>query len=124
MNLKNLEYLTQHVKEAGFPEAVIQKLKERLKDAPADFSIEYQPDFGDDSVIAILHFKNWKETDLYYFHRYHLILSRKNTSDCLQQVFYCGKYGPVIELVKGYNLLCGRAVYREKLLSHLKEEYN
>ncbi|MEO6963405.1 MAG: hypothetical protein ABIY90_15650 [Puia sp.] len=124
MNQKNFEYLKQYVTEAGFPDSVAQQLKARLKDTPPDFSIEYQPDFGDDSVFAILQFKHWKETDLYYFHRYHLIISRENTRDCLQQIFYYGKNGPVIELLKGYNLLYGRAVYCEKLLSHVKVEYN
>jgi hypothetical protein len=124
MNLKNLEYLTDYVSEAGFPKPVLLELKEKIKGAPSDFTIEHQPDFGSDAVTAILFFKNWKQTDLYYFSHYRLILTRENGKDCLQQIFYCGKKGPVIELQKGYNLLCGRPVYREKLLSHLQEEYN
>jgi len=124
MNLKNLEYLTGYVSEAGFPEPVLLELKEKIKGAPSDFTIEHQPDFGSDAVTAILYFKNWKQTDLYYFSHYRLILTKDDGKDCLQQIFYSGKKGPVLELLKGYNLLCGRPVYREKLLSHLQEEYN
>ena len=113
MNEKNLEYLNTQLKFTGFGENNADKLKEKMQQGKAEFMLHHEADFGKDSTVATLHFKKSDESDLYFYNRYSLMLKSLQHPDPIKQTFYVSNREDNISLKEAYNLMSGRAVYKE-----------
>lgn len=124
MNEKNHDYLIRQLKYAGFGEDLNQQLKQRIEMQLPEFTLTYQKDYGSDQTVATLHFRKSDESDLVFFNRYNLMLKNEQYPDTIKQTFYQGNNEANITLKEAYNLMSGRAVYKEGLTNKEKQEYN
>jgi len=122
MNQKNFDYLKDQVKFTGFGEGLENELKENLQKQTLEFQITYKAKFGNDDVVAALHFKKSDQTDMYFFNRYQLNLKPEHSSETMNQTFYINK-GNNVTLKEAFNLMNGRAVNKD-LTNKEGEVYN
>ena len=85
--------------------------------------------FGKQVLEIKVFVRKWKEADqakvnLYYIQKFQASLSRENRVDPIEQDFYFGNTTPSVTIQQAYNLLSGRAVYRENLSNKDKVTYN
>jgi len=123
MNEQNFDYLKNQVKYSGFGESLEEDLKNNIQQAPQEFKLYHQTKFGEDQVQANLHFKKSAMTDMYFFNKYELSLTKEGqTEPSTNQTFYIGKDNN-ITLKEGYNLLDGRSVNKD-LVNRDQQKYN
>jgi hypothetical protein len=115
MNEKNLDFLSKQLKYTGFGEELNDKLKEALQNGQSTFTLTHQKDYGNDQTVATLHFRKPEESDLYFFNRYTLLLKNEQHKEPIQQTFYISPKGDNVTFKEGYNLMSGRAVYKDML---------
>jgi hypothetical protein len=129
MHFTNFSYLTKRLQEAGFGQDLNEVLQNTLLDQPSSFELPYRVCFGKQVLEVKVYVRKWKEADeakvnLYYIQKFHASLSRENRVDPIEQDFYFGNATPSVTIQQAYNLLCGRAVYRENLSNKDKVTYN
>jgi hypothetical protein len=129
MHFSNFSYLTKRLQEAGFGQDLNEALQNTLLDQPSSFELPYRVCFGKQVLEVKVYVRRWKEADeakvnLYYIQKFHASLSRENRVDPIEQDFYFGNTTPSMTIQQAYNLLCGRAVYRENLSNKDKVTYN
>lgn len=112
MNQKNFEYLRDQVKFTGFGEGLENELKEKLQKQTPEFQITHNAKFGNEDLVAQLHFKKSDQTDMYFFNRYQVSLQPEQSKEKLEQTFYINKEGSVT-LKEAYNLMNGRSVNKD-----------
>jgi len=115
MNEKNYDYLSNQLKYTGFGEDLHQQLKEKLQKQEPEFTLSFQKDYGKDETAATLHFRKSDESDIYFFNRYNLMLKNDQHSDAIKQTFYIGNKEDNVTLKEAYNLMSGRAIFKEKV---------
>jgi hypothetical protein len=113
MNQKNLEYLGDQVKFTGFGESLENELKEKMQKQAPEFQITHNAKFGNDVLVASLHFKKSDQTDMYFFNRYDVSLIPENSKEKMEQIFFVNK-GNTITLKEAYNLMNGRSVNKDQ----------
>ena len=129
MHFSNFSYLTKRLQEAGFGQDLNEALQNMLLDQPSSFELPHKVCFGKQVLEVKVYVKKWKEADeakvnLYYIQKFHASLSREYRVDPIEQDFYFGNTTPSVTIQQAYNLLCGRAVYRENLSNKDKVTYN
>jgi hypothetical protein len=129
MHFSNFSYLTKRLQDAGFGQDLNEALQNTLLDQPSSFELPYRVCFGKQVLEVKVYVRKWKEADeakvnLYYIQKFHASLSRENRVDPIEQDFYFGNTTPSVTIQQAYNLLCGRAVYRENLSNKDKVTYN
>jgi hypothetical protein len=129
MHFSNFSYLTKRLQEAGFGQDLNEALQNTLLDQPSSFELPYRVCFGKQVLEVKVYVRKWKEADeakvnLYYIQKFHASLSREYRVDPIEQDFYFGNTTPSVTIQQAYNLLCGRAVYRENLSNKDKVTYN
>jgi hypothetical protein len=112
MNQKNYEYLRDQVKFTGFGDALENDLKNKLEQQQPEFVLAHQGRFGNDTVLATLHFKQSDKSDMYFFNRYEVNFKPEHAAEILELSFYINK-GHNITLKEAYNLMNGRAVNKD-----------
>jgi len=112
MNQKNFEYLRDQVKYTGFGEGLENDLKQKMEDGKPEFKLQYQTQYGNDSVTATLNFSQSKQSDMYFFNSYQVSLQKEKSPETMDQTFYINKAGN-ITLKEAYNLMEGRAVNKD-----------
>src|SRR5665647_1029735 len=117
MHQKNLEYLSGQVKFTGFGEGLENELKEKMQKQTSESKITHNAKFGNDDLVASLHFKKSDQTDMYFFNRYDVSLIPENSKEKLEQTFFINKVN-TITLKEAYNLMNGRSVLRIKPVSY------
>lgn len=122
MNEKNFDYLKDQIKFTGFGEGLEKELKDKMQKQTPEFQIAHKAKFGNDDLVAVLHFKKSDQTDMYFFNRYQINLKPEQSSEAMEQTFYINK-GNNITLKEAYNLMNGRAVNKD-LTSKEGEVYN
>lgn len=112
MTEKNLEYLENQLKFAGF-NGLGTLLERNMKEGLESFQLPSQQEFGKDKLDAVLHFAKSKQegTDMYFFNRYDATMS--NDSISATQSFFINNKGQSITAPEACNLLNGRSVYKE-----------
>jgi hypothetical protein len=110
MNDKNLDYLKDNLKYMGFGENLYEALRASIMEGKKDFTLSLQTEINRQPFGATLHFRRSDNTDVYFFNKWEAEL--KNEVGKMQQTFYINK-GSGITLKEGFNLLEGRAVYKE-----------
>lgn len=124
MNEKNYDFLSNQLKFTGFGEDLKGQLYSKMAEQQPEFVLTHQKNFGDDSTVVTLQFRKSDESDMYFFNRYNLMLkNEQKPDDVLKQTFYISHKEDNITLKEAYNLMCGRAVYKE-LSNKEGEKYN
>lgn len=123
MNEQNFDYLKNQVKFSGFGDSLEAPLKEQIQKGEPNFTLKHQADFNGDQVNSDLHFKKSTNTDMYFFNKYDVSLTKSGQDEpAINQTFYMGKENN-ITLKEGYNLLDGRSVNKD-LVNKDQEKYN
>jgi len=112
MNIKNFEYLRDQVKFSGFGEGLEKELKEKIEKQLPEFQLNHRAEFGKDVVTTRLDFNKSKNSDMYFFNQYVVSFKPENSKELMNQTFYMGKWNN-ITLKEAYNMMNGRAVYKE-----------
>ncbi|MEH3115757.1 hypothetical protein [Pedobacter terrae] len=125
MNENNAEYLQNTLKYLGFGESLSEQLKEAIKKQLPEFSlnfniVQYTTNAKDKPELAnalsyVLDFSKSRETDMYFFNKYHVSLEKPGLDNKLEQTFYINK-GKGVTVKESYNLLSGRAVNKDVIL--------
>jgi hypothetical protein len=112
MNEKNYDYLKNQIKFSGFGEELHGQLKDQIQKQTPEFSLQHATKFGQDDVTSTLHFSRSKESDLYFFNKFEVDVKKPGQEASLKQTYYVGKENN-LTLKERYNLLEGRAVFKE-----------
>ncbi|MES1226509.1 MAG: hypothetical protein ABUT20_64130, partial [Bacteroidota bacterium] len=123
MNEKNYDYLSNQLKYTGFGEDLQEQLKEKLQKQEPEFTLSFQKDYGKDETVATLHFRKPEDSDMYFFNRYNLMLKNDQHPDAIKQAFYISNKEDNITFKEAYNLMSGRAIFKEKI-NREGEKYN
>lgn len=110
MNQENLNYLKENLKYMGFGDKLYADLEHNINQGFPEFVLKMDSEFNKSKLESTLHFSRSKETDMYFFNRHDAVL--KNDVGTLEQTFYVNK-GHGVTLKEAFNLLEGRAVYKE-----------
>lgn len=110
MNQENLNYLKENLKYMGFGDKMNDNLEHNIRQGFPEFVLKMDSEFNKSKLESTLHFSKSKETDMYFFNRHDAVL--KNDVGTLEQTFYVNK-GHGVTLKEAFNLLEGRAVYKE-----------
>jgi len=112
MNQENFNYLKDQVKYTGFGEGHENDLREKMQSQQPSFQILHAHDFGKDNVEAVLNFRKSNSDDKYFFNSYEIKVKPDKAEESTTQTFYLGKANNYT-LKEAYNLMSGRAVYKE-----------
>lgn len=111
MNEKNLDYLKTNVRNLGFGDSLVPELEVQLRKGAPEFTLAHKTEINKREIEATLHFRKSDTTDMYFFNKYDTRM--KNEKDeTMAQTFYLNN-GWGVTLKEAYNLLNGRAVYKE-----------
>jgi hypothetical protein len=110
MNQQNLDHLKDDLKYLGFGDKLYADLEHHIRQGFPEFVLKMQSEFGNRSLDSSLHFRRTDASDLYYFNRHDAVL--KNEVGTFEQTFY-NNQGKGVTLKESFNLLEGRAVYKE-----------
>lgn len=116
MEKTNYDFLSEDLKYLGFGDSLNRSLQEKIKGNSSPFELYYSGKINDEPIDAILYFAKPDPNGFYFFSDYLLTLGNK------LQHFKIFK-GKGITLKEGYNLLCGRAVFKQ-LIGKNGQKYN
>ena len=123
MHNKNFAFLSQRLEATGFGLSLHELLRTKIHHLLPAFVLPHLACFGRDELAVILFVKKWKEADMYYFHKYHAVLWCQDTGEVRSRDFHFSHTDPEITLPEAYDLLKGRAVFREKWSHREKVTY-
>lgn len=113
MNLQNLDYLKENLRYMGFGDKLHADLEKNIQQGFPEFVLKLPSEFSGKKMDTALMFRKSDQSDMYFFNRYDAHLHHKNDSaKDLQQTFYLNK-GHGVTLKEAFNLLEGRAVFKE-----------
>jgi hypothetical protein len=116
MEKTNFDFLCEDLKYLGFGDSLNRSLEEKIKSNSSPFELYHSGKINDEPVDAILYFAKPGPNGSYFFSDYLLTLGDK------LQHFKIFK-GKGVTLKEGYNLLCGRAVFKQ-LIGKNGQKYN
>jgi len=119
MNLENINYLKENLKYNGFGENLYADLEKHIQQGLPEFVLKMQHEFNGQKMDAILFFRKSEQSENYFFNKYDAVL--RNDAGTFEQSFYLNK-GQGVTLKEAFNLLQGRAVYKE-MTSRAGEKY-
>lgn len=122
MNEQSFDYVKNQLLYLGFGEEIAKPLREKMEQNLTEFSLPHTRRFGQDETNSVLHFSKGDDTvkDMTFFNRYDTILKQPGKED-LPQTFFVGKeYNYTLQ--ERYNMMDGRAVYREQPVMRPVEE--
>jgi len=108
MNDQNLSYLQKQLLNLGFGEKLNDELAKNIKAEKKEFTLDTSQEYNKQNVDYTLHYKAGDQNDMYFFNKYDASLRDKD----MQQTFYLNK-GSGITAKEAYNLMEGRAVYKQ-----------
>lgn len=124
MNESSFDYLKNQLFYLGFGEEIAQPLRTKMEQNLAEFTLPHTRKFGQDEAHSVLHFSKGDQLDkdMTFFNRFDLTLKQPGKED-LTQTFFVGnerKFNHTLQ--ERYNMMDGRAVYREQPVLKSKEE--
>lgn len=111
MNENNLKYLKDNLKYTGFGEALNGELEKNIKEQKPEFQLHFTTELNNKPFNATLNFRKGDNSDMYFFNSYKASIER-NDGQKVEQTFQIKK-GKGINGKEAYNLLQGRAVYKD-----------
>jgi hypothetical protein len=126
MNNDNLNFIRQSIRYLGFGDAMSHSelLEQEMQSEVREFQLKTAACFDEWSTIhATLYFRKSENYDMYYFNKYDALLVYDDDANRNKmQTFYISK-GKGVTLKEAFNLLQGRAVYKN-LIDADGMEYN
>ena len=117
MNSKNLDFLQSALKYLGFGEntPLNEELKTQIEAGLAEFQLYTEECFDDYSRIEVkLYFVRSTRDDMYFFNKYDALLHYPDEPENDRaQTIYLNQHSRGFTFKETFNLLEGRAVYRE-----------
>ncbi|SKC18678.1 hypothetical protein [Dyadobacter psychrophilus] len=112
MNQRNLDYLKDQVKYAGFGQQLQAQLEENVRKQLPEFALRDQRIFEGKELALALHFKRSEHSDMYFFNSYMASLKKAGQDQKVNQSFaLASPYA--ITLKEAFNLMDGRAVNKD-----------
>lgn len=118
---KNLEYLKNNVRNHGFGDELGPAIEAQLKTGADEFTLSHKAEVNKREMESTLYFGKSDKSDMYFFNKYDTRVKNER-DEMMAQTFYINK-GWGVTLKEAYNLLNGRAVYKE-LSSKEGEKYH
>ncbi|WP_439696986.1 hypothetical protein ACFGVS_00485 [Mucilaginibacter sp. AW1-7] len=114
MNEQSFDYVKNQLFYLGFGEEVAKPLREKMEQNLTEFSIPHSRKFGQDETNSILHFSkgDQKDKDMTFFNRADITLKQPGKEDLTQTFFFGKEYNYTLQ--ERYNMMDGRAAYREQ----------
>jgi hypothetical protein len=114
MNEQSYDYVRNQLKYLGFGDEIAQPLRQKMEQNLTEFTLEHAKNFGKDETKNVLHFSKGDdlEKDFTFFNRFEMTLKQEGKEDLLQTFFVGKEYNYTLQ--ERYNMLDGRAVYREQ----------
>jgi hypothetical protein len=113
LNQKNHDYLKNQLLYTGFGDGLNEPLKAKMLEGATEFTLPHSKKFGQDEATSTLHFSKSDKSDMYFFNKFDLSLKQAGKDDALTQTYLIGeKHNYTLQ--ERYNLLEGRAVYKEQ----------
>lgn len=116
MNQGSFEYNRDQLLNMGFGEEIAAALHTKMEQNLAEFTLDHSRKFGNDEMHSVLHFSKGDklDKDITFFNRFDATLKQKDKED-LTQSFFVGKETKFnYTLMERYNMMDGRAAYREQ----------
>jgi len=114
MNQSSFQYNQDTLRNLGFGEEIAKELHTKMDQNLSEFTLKHTRQFGKDVVESVLHFSKGDDLqkDITFFNRFDATLKKEGMED-LTQSFYIGqKYNYTLQ--ERYNMMDGRAAYREQ----------
>lgn len=118
MNAQNLSYLQKQALNLGFGEGLNKEIEKQIKAKKTEFTIPATQEYNRQKVDYQLHYKAGDKDNMYFFNKYDAAVQGAD----IKQTFYINK-GSGITAKEAYNLLEGRAVYKQ-LENQENQKYN
>lgn len=113
LNQKNHDYLKNQLLYTGFGDGLNEPLKAKMLEGATEFTLPHSKKFGQDEATSTLHFSKSEKSDMYFFNKFDLSLKQPGKEDELKQTYLIGeKHNYTLQ--ERYNMLEGRAVYKEQ----------
>lgn len=112
MNTQNLTYLKEGLTYLGFGKVQPEELEKHLRAQAPEFTLDLHIPYYKSAVDYKLHFRKSNQSDLYFFNKYDATYKNMDPGQDKSQTFYIHKNSG-ITAKEAYNLLDGRAVYKE-----------
>jgi hypothetical protein len=114
MNEQSFDYVKNQLFYLGFGEEVANPLREKMEQNLTEFTVPHSRKFGQDETNSILHFSKGDQTDkdMTFFNRVDITLKQPGKEDLTQTFFFGKEHNYTLQ--ERYNMMDGRAVYREQ----------
>ncbi len=111
MNEKNVSYLKDNLKYAGFGDKLNADLEKNINEGSPEFQLKVNEKMYKGNVEATLNFKKSPSSDMYFFNSYVAHYTNENGIDRSRK--FNLNNGKGVTLKEAYNLLDGRSVLKD-----------
>lgn len=126
MNEQNVQFLKDRLFFLGFGDKLNAELEKKIEQQPEKFNLNIQGEFqanGMKNVVDyVLDFSKSKQNDMYFINNYTASLKNETPEKECSQKFYLNN-GSGVTAKEAFNLLEGRAVYKNNLVNRDGEKY-
>ncbi|WP_179415558.1 hypothetical protein HDF19_00095 [Mucilaginibacter sp. E4BP6] len=114
MNEQSFDYVKNQLFYLGFGEEVAKPLREKMEQNLTEFTVPHTRKFGQDETNSILHFSKGDQLDkdMTFFNRADITLKQPGKEDLTQTFFFGKEHNYTLQ--ERYNMMDGRAAYREQ----------
>lgn len=114
MNEQSFDYVKNQLFYLGFGDEIAKPLREQMEKNLTEFTVPHSRKFGQDETHSILHFSkgDQKDKDMTFFNRADVTLKQPGKEDLTQTFFFGKEYNYTLQ--ERYNMMDGRAAYREQ----------
>jgi hypothetical protein len=127
MNKENVDFLKDRLFFLGFGDKLNAELEKKMEGKADKFNLNIQGEFGKDEqkkvVDYTLDFSKSKERDMYFLNNYSATLKSNEPEKERTQKFYLNN-GSGVTAKEAFNLLEGRAVFKNKLFNRDDQQYS
>ena len=116
MNQGSFEYNRDQLLNMGFGEEIAAALHTKMDQNLAEFTLDHVRKFGNDEMHSVLHFSKGDDVskDITFFNRFDATLKKEGMEDLTQSFFVGQETKFNYTLMERYNMMDGRAAYREQ----------
>jgi hypothetical protein len=114
MNEQSFDYVKNQLFYLGFGEEVAKPLREKMEQNLTEFTVPHTRKFGRDETNSVLHFSkgDQKDKDMTLFNRADITLKQPGKENLTQTFFFGKEHNYTLQ--ERYNMMDGRAAYREQ----------
>ncbi|MBB6611820.1 hypothetical protein H7F15_12285 [Pontibacter sp. Tf4] len=112
MNTQNLDYLKEGLRYLGFGNSLYEELEKNITAQAREFELKAHIPYYKSAVDYTLHFRKSDQSEMYFFNKYEALYRNMDPAQDKRQTFYIHKNNGITAR-EAYNLLNGRAVFKE-----------